>query len=115
MTTGITVQISSSRACPCTCAPSAVRGRPRRRYFHTNVTIARATIRKIAQVKPSTTQYAVSVRCAFGEWGDSGVKPPFEAAAAPAVARTVNGTATANQSFLRTPRAFYGGDIALAD
>src|SRR3981081_4875197 len=55
------------------------------------------------------------MRWAFGECADWGVKPPFAAGATPAVARTVNATATTHQSFLRTRGAFYGGVLALAD
>src|SRR3954447_20901979 len=54
------------------------------------------------------------MRCAFGECANCGVKPPFAAAAPPAVARTVTATTTTNQSFLRTRRAFYGGVLSLA-
>src|SRR3954468_24586758 len=113
MITGITGQISSRRVWPCTWAPSAVRGRPRARYFQMNVTSAPSTTRKITEVKARTTQYAVLMRWAFGECANCGVKPPFAAAAPPAVARTVTATAT-NQSFLRTRRAFYGGVLSLA-
>src|ERR1700730_14085533 len=115
MSTGITVQITSSRVWPCTWLPSSVRGRPRPRYFQMKSTSAPSTATKITDVNASTTQYAVLVRCACGEWATSGVKPPFAAAAIPAVARTVNATATTHQSFLRTRRAFYGGVLALAD
>src|SRR5881397_2874453 len=45
--TGITVQISSSRVWPYTWAPSAVRARPRRRYFQMNTTSAPSTATKI--------------------------------------------------------------------
>ena len=69
MITGITVQISSSRVWPCTCAPSAVRGRPRPRYFQMKTTSSVSTRMKIAPVKPRMTKYAVRVFSAFGEAG----------------------------------------------
>src|SRR3954454_1947619 len=54
------------------------------------------------------------MRCAFGECANSGVKPPFAAAAIPAVARTADVTKKNRQSFRRTRRAFYEGGRALA-
>src|SRR4051794_37164513 len=54
------------------------------------------------------------MRSAFGECADSGVKPPFAAAAIPAVARTADVTKKNRQSFRRTRRAFYEGGRALA-
>src|SRR6478672_8507850 len=54
------------------------------------------------------------MRAAFGECADSGVKPPFVAAAIPAVARAANVTKKNSESFRRTRRAFYEGGRALA-
>src|SRR2546426_2457883 len=54
------------------------------------------------------------MRCAFGECAYCGVKPPFAAAAIPAVARTAPSTKTSSNSFRRTRRAFYEGGRALA-
>ena len=55
MTAGSTVQISSSRVLPCTCAPSTSRLRPRLRYLTTNTMSTASTITKIAAVKPKIT------------------------------------------------------------
>ena len=111
MITGITVQISSSRVWPCTCAPSAVRGRPRPRYFQMKTTSSVSTRMKIAPVKPRMTKYAVRVFCAFGEFGATGAKPPLPATAAPAATSAATHTkTTTRRSFRRNPRAFYGGE-----
>src|SRR3954452_13189292 len=55
------------------------------------------------------------MRSAFAECGCCGVKPPFAAAATPAVARTANNTKKNSNGFRRTRRAFYEGDRALVD
>jgi len=52
ITTGKAVQINSSRVCPCTCAPSTARERPRLRYFTMKITSSDSTRTKIAPVKP---------------------------------------------------------------
>src|SRR5437879_1276269 len=54
------------------------------------------------------------MRCAFGECAYSGVKPPFAAAATPAVASTATVTKKNSKSFRHTRRAFYEGGGTLA-
>src|SRR5262245_37664322 len=101
--TGMTVQMTSSRVFPCTWSPSTVRGLLRARYLMMKTTSEISTIRKIAVVKPSTTQYAVLVLWTFGECGCSGEKPPSVAAATPADASaTAATTSSATNDLLRT-------------
>src|SRR5438034_3721710 len=101
-------------------------------------TSAVSTSTKITEVKPKISQYAWSIRCAFGECACCGEKPPFAAAATPVAMRTARTTRTRTRSFRRTclagfgagkagtfalwrapaslrTRAFYEGDRALAD
>ena len=68
ITTGTTVQSTSSRVEPWICGPSAVRERLPRRYLMMNVINAPSTIRKMMPVKIATKMNALSIRCAFGEW-----------------------------------------------
>src|SRR5579864_2797013 len=112
--TGTTVQITSRRVCPCTCAPSSVRFRPRDRYLATKRTSAPSTSTKMAAVKPKITSYAVFVCAAFGEWGVTGKKPPSAAEATCADSSAENATSAKNVSFRRKPQAFYGGARAYA-
>src|SRR4051812_45691486 len=55
------------------------------------------------------------MRCAFGECGCCGVKPPFAARAAPAVTRAPMLSSTTRSSLFLTRGAFYEGGRALAD
>src|SRR6266404_460976 len=98
----ITVQISSSRVWPCTCAPSALRGRPRLRYFQMKRTSVVSTTTKMIAVKTRITSYAVTIRCAFGECGVSGVKPPFAATATFAAINAARTTTGRSSSFRRS-------------
>src|SRR6476646_3257241 len=66
-------------------------------------------------VKPKTTQYVSVIRTAFGECGVTGARPPFPAAATPAVASATSRTRTKDGSLRRTRWAFYEGVRALAD
>src|SRR5947209_16613316 len=53
--------------------------------------------------------------CAFGDAGSTGAKPPFPAAATPAVASATTTARTRDGSLRRTREAFYEGVRAHAD
>jgi hypothetical protein len=97
ISTGITVQMISSRVAPWICGPSAVRARLPRRYLTMNAISAPSTIRKMMPVKIPTKMNASVTRFAFGEWGSPGRKPPFPA-------RAVETSASAARLVTRTAR-----------
>ena len=92
ISTGPTVHASSSRFAPWICAPSASRGRLRRRYRITNATRRISTSRKIAKTNAEMKRKLCLIAWAFGDSGVTGVKPPLPARA---VAVATSGTTSA--------------------
>src|SRR5712691_6310970 len=110
ITTGIAVQISSRRVAPWICGPSAVRGRPRRRYLKTNAIRAPSTSTKIAPVKIEIQTYESLIRFAFGECGVAGAKPTLPAYATAASASAAPRASTRTRALRLT-----GGGILRDD